>query len=112
MPTLRVQIAQVPETLEELQSRGTSASSASPAVDPSEVLSSVVSLVTDPEKQRELREEVANGLRSTPKGLETPKYRVVRTLDGPTVLGKPEKIEVRPRAVLHESRQDFFRVAF
>jgi hypothetical protein len=93
--TLEALSKQVPETLEELQSRGTSASSASPAVDPSEVFSSVVNLVTDPEKQRELREEVANGLRSTPKGLETPKYRVVRTLDGPTVLGKPEKIEVR-----------------
>lgn len=34
-------------------------------------------------------------MRRTPKGLETPKYSVVGTIDGPSFLGTPETIELR-----------------
>eukprot|EP00588_Corethron_pennatum_P013417 CAMPEP_0194277550 /NCGR_PEP_ID=MMETSP0169-20130528/9860_1 /TAXON_ID=218684 /ORGANISM="Corethron pennatum, Strain L29A3" /LENGTH=298 /DNA_ID=CAMNT_0039021559 /DNA_START=70 /DNA_END=963 /DNA_ORIENTATION=+ len=43
----------------------------------------------------EIKEELKNVLRSTPKGLEAPKYTVVRVLDGAVKLGVPEKIEIR-----------------
>jgi len=53
--------------------------SSAPAVDPARVVSELTALVTDEAKQRELREEAKNALRATPKGLETPKYKVLRT---------------------------------
>jgi len=43
-------------------------------------LAGIAGIVTNPDKRREVEEELKNALRSTPKGLETPKYRVVRTL--------------------------------
>lgn len=46
-------------------------------------------------KPDEIREELKNALRSTPKGLEAPKYSVVRVIDGEMKLGVPEKIEIR-----------------
>jgi len=46
-------------------------------------------------KPDEVREEFKNAFRSTPKGLETPKYSVVRTIEGEMKLGVPEKIEIR-----------------
>jgi len=48
-------------------------------VDPISVLSGLTDLATDESKQRELLQEAKNALRSTPKGLETPKYSVVRS---------------------------------
>lgn len=48
-------------------------------VDPLKVASSVADVLTSREKQRELLEEVRNAFRSTPKGLETPEYEVVRS---------------------------------
>jgi len=59
------------------------------------VLNSVVALATNPKKQAELKEEARDLLRSTPKGLETPKYTVERVIDGPLFLGRPETIELR-----------------
>lgn len=46
-------------------------------------------------KLEDIKEELKNALRSTPKGLETPNYSVVRTIDGELKLGIPEKIEIR-----------------
>ena len=46
-------------------------------------------------KPDEIKEELKNALRSTPKGLEAPKHTVVRTIDGELKLGTPEKIEIR-----------------
>jgi len=46
-------------------------------------------------KPDEIKEEFKNALRSTPKGLESPKYSVVRMIDGELKLGIPEKIEIR-----------------
>merc|ERR1740117_664822 len=40
-------------------------------------------------------EEAKNAFRATPKGLETPRYKVLRKIDGPIKLGKPELIEIR-----------------
>jgi len=54
-------------------------------------------------KPEEIEEELKNALRSTPKGLEAPKYRVVQTLDGEVKLGNPEQIEIR--------RYEAFKVA-
>jgi len=90
---------QVPEVLEDLSKsppsfRGSS-SSAAAAPDPASLLSSIATLATDQEKQKELKEEAKDLLRPTPKGLETPKYKVVRVLDGPLFLGRAEPIEVR-----------------
>jgi len=46
-------------------------------------------------KPDEIKEELKNALRSTPKGLEAPKYSVARVIDGAMSLGVPEKIEIR-----------------
>jgi hypothetical protein len=87
---------QVPETIEELRANGLPRSdSPSASPDVSEVASSILNLLTDTEKQREFQEELKNGFRSTPKGLQTPKYRVLRILKGPLFLGQPEEIEIR-----------------
>jgi len=63
--------------------------------DPAKAVSSVVKLVTDRSKQKALAEEVKDLARKTPKGLETPPYTVIRTLEGPIFLGAPEPIELR-----------------
>jgi len=98
---------QVPEILEDLQERvqqsgatslfpSTSTSASTPSLpDPSTIFNSIVELATDPKKQEELQEEAKDLLRSTPKNLETPTYKVVGTIDGPLFLGKPETIELR-----------------
>jgi hypothetical protein len=97
---------QVPELLEDLQKQAQDSppslfslpgdNSAGPSLpDPTTVFNSLVTLATDPKKQEALKEEALDSFRSTPKGLETPQYKVVAKLDGPISLGKPEPIEVR-----------------
>jgi len=54
-------------------------------------------------KPDEIKEELKNALRSTPRGLEAPRHTVVRTIDGEPRLGTPEKIEIR--------RYEAFKVA-
>jgi hypothetical protein len=87
---------QVPEALKELQASPPArpSSSAFAPPDPSAVLSSLATLA-EPSKRDELKEEVKDLLRSTPKGLETPEYAVVATVDGPLSLGQPSLIELR-----------------
>mmetsp|Transcript_5874 Transcript_5874/g.16015 ORF Transcript_5874/g.16015 Transcript_5874/m.16015 type:complete len:477 (+) Transcript_5874:47-1477(+) len=63
--------------------------------DLSTVVSSLVTLATDPSKQMELQDELTNVVRRTPKGLETPGYKVVGAVEGPVVLGSPEEIQIR-----------------
>ena len=48
--------------------------------------------INDLPNPKEIEEELKNALRSTPKGLETPQYKVVRILDGKMNLGAPEKV--------------------
>ncbi len=88
---------QVPEVVRNFQqeastvmSTGTrSTSFAAPSFD------DVFKVLTNSEKQAELREEAMNVLRTTPKGLETPQYEVVRVIEGAIKLGTPERIEIR-----------------
>jgi hypothetical protein len=97
---------QVPEVLQDVQNQvqqsprsffplQSSTGAAPPLPDLASVFGSLQTLVTDTEKQREIIEETKDLLRSTPKGLETPDYDVVRTIDGPLFLGTPEVIELR-----------------
>jgi len=92
---------QIPEVLEQLREQPAvspfaAGGAQSPSLpEPTEVFASVVTLATDRAKQKELTEEAKDLLRSTPKGLETPGYKVVRSLDGPLSLGKPEVVELR-----------------
>jgi len=60
-----------------------------------ELVERLRTLATDPERQQELVEEAKDLLRTTPKGLETPEYQVVRMIDGPMFLNVPEPIELR-----------------
>lgn len=109
---------QAPEILEDLQKiqfpfpfEATGSSSDTPAPpDPTMVFESLTKLATDPEAQKDFTEEVKNSLRSTPKGLETPKYTVVGTLKGPLFLGKPEVIELRayPEFTMAKTSMDSF----
>jgi len=48
-------------------------------------------------KPEEIKEELKNALRSTPKGLEAPKYSVVRVIEGELKLGVPEKVRQTDR---------------
>ena len=91
---------QVPEALAELQNSPPELPANPTAVldelpAPSDVISTISMLITDSEKQKELQEEAKDLLRSTPKSLETPRYTVVRVVDGPDFLGAREPIELR-----------------
>ena len=46
-------------------------------------------------KRDEIEDEFKNIFRSTPKGLKTPKYDILKTLEGEISLGVPEKVEIR-----------------
>lgn len=63
-----------PPTVEQLRA----AAPAAP-IDPTRVARALADLAGDERKRRELLQEAKNALRSTPKGLETPKYRVLRS---------------------------------
>lgn len=83
---------QVPEALEALRERapdaGGGAGKRSSGVPAATMRASLPT-------REEIEEGLKNALRSTPKGLEAPKYVVERTLDGALKLGAPEKIELR-----------------
>jgi len=84
---------QVPELLGNLEKQIQSPPSipSSPSLpDPVAAFNSLLSFATDSKKQSEVLEEVQDAFRSTPKGLETPKYEVVRTIETNT-----ESIELR-----------------
>lgn len=100
----------VPEALEKLQEKPPKVFSQPPSpqdvnIDPAEVVTALSSLATDRKKQEELRQEALNVFRSTPKGLETPKYSVLRCIEGPKVLGRPEVIELREYAPFTVARK-------
>jgi hypothetical protein len=89
---------QLPELVSGLENRVQSPPSfpsPSSLPDPVSAFNAFLSFATDSQKQNEVIEEVQDAFRSTPKGLETPNYEVVRTIDGPLILGKPETIELR-----------------
>jgi len=94
---------QLPEALESLREptreNSQPGESASPTVTapppPQEIISALVGLATDPAKQREAEEELKNAFRSTPRGLETPRYEKVCEIPGPTLAGRTQMIQVR-----------------
>lgn len=91
---------QLPEALEELRERAPTLTG-SVGDQPSGFPESMT--LDSLPKPKEIEEELKNAFRSTPKGLETPKYAVLRTIDGEAKLGVPEKIEIR--------RYEAFKVA-
>ena len=92
--------AQAPELLREA-----SQGNAAPPPNPLEVANALAGVATDRTKQEAFLEEAKDVFRSTPKKLETPDYSVVRTLEGPTFLGKPERIELRAYAPFTVARR-------
>ena len=99
----------VPEALEKLQEKPPKVFSQPPSpqdvnIDPAEVVTALSSLATDRKKQEELRQEALNVFRSTPKGLETPKYSVLRCIEGPKVPAAGGDRAARVRA-LHGGAQ-------
>jgi hypothetical protein len=91
----------IPEAVQNLQAEApeliSSATSRKPAPppNPADVAQSLISLATDSEKKAALEEELKNVFRTTPKGLETPKYTVAASVDGPSLLGRNQTIEIR-----------------
>ena len=98
---------QVPEALKELELKPPTTSSVSPKPpDLLAVASQLAALATDEKKQKELQEEAKNALRRTPKGLETPRYKTVRSwpagsgaLDGVVELRQYEPFMVAKRTM-------------
>jgi len=106
---------QIPEVLEELRKSPPSVPSGASAPtlpDPATVITQLSSLATNQTKLEALKEEVKDLARSTPKGLETPAYKVVRTIDGPIFLGRPEPIELRSYDSFTVARTDMSGFAF
>jgi len=102
---------QVPEVLADRPAAPSSAATGG-GVDLRELWDAGLGLASDPAKQQELREELANAFRSTPKGLETPAYEVRAVLEGPLSLGKPERIELREYEQFTVARKDMESGAF
>jgi len=76
---LRTQVPELLQSVKPPSAEQLTPSSLPQPVDPAKVVSGLVSLATDEAKQRELAEEAKNALRPSPKGLETPRYSVVRS---------------------------------
>jgi len=106
---VRDQVQQSPASFFPQQS---SAATAPPLPDLSSVFGSLQTLVSDTDKQKEILEETKDLLRSTPKGLETPQYEVMRTIEGPLFLGTPELIELRKYENFTVARTNMETVGF
>jgi hypothetical protein len=72
----------------------------------SEVTTALGGLLTDREKQTELIDEALNAFRSTPKGLETPRYEVVRRLPGEVELRRYAPFSVARKAMARDALSD------
>lgn len=104
---------QVPEVLDKVKPPKTedvmeqlSSPLTSPDLDPVALATQLADLATDPKKRKEIAEELKNALRSTPKGLEAPRYKVVRrwaagdgALDGEVELRAYEPFSVVRKAM-------------
>lgn len=90
---------QIPEVLQELQKKQgrpeLRRQSSEDKKNPASFQPQSIDFNTAIPKLEELEQELKNSLRSTPKGLETPKYSIVRVIDGQLKLGIPERIEIR-----------------
>jgi len=94
---------QVPEVVQDLQSglpEDTMPRNPQQQISLGELTQGFVSLLADNKKQAEFIEEAKNSLRSKPRGLESPGYKVVRVLsNGTSGLGKVELREYKPFTV-------------
>lgn len=92
---------QLPEALESLREPslnsqpGENAPTVTAPPAPKEIISALVGFATDPAKQREAEEELKNAFRSTPRGLETPRYEKVCEIPGPTLAGRTQMVQIR-----------------
>merc|ERR1719258_246729 len=71
---------QVPEAIEDLRKTRPTTTASTPSPPTPEDLRKVAEKLRDGSLQSDIEEELKNALRSTPKGLETPKYSVERTI--------------------------------
>ena len=71
---------QLPEAIEDLRKTRPTTTATPPAPPTPEDLRKAVEKLRDGSLQASVEEELKNALRSTPKGLETPKYSVERTI--------------------------------
>ena len=71
---------QVPEAIEDLRKTRPTTTASTPSPPKPEDLRKVAEKLRDGSLQSDIEEELKNALRSTPKGLETPKYTVDKTL--------------------------------
>merc|ERR1719258_927130 len=71
---------QLPEAIEDLRKTRPTTTASTPSPPKPEDLRKVAEKLRDGSLQSDIEEELKNALRSTPKGLETPKYSVERTI--------------------------------
>jgi len=71
---------QLPEAIEDLRKTRPTTTASTPSPPKPEDLRKVAEKLRDGSLQSDIEEELKNALRSTPKGLETPKYTVDKTL--------------------------------
>ena len=70
---------QLPEAIEDLRKTRPTTTASTPSPPKPEDLRKVAEKLRDGSLQSDIEEELKNALRSTPKGLETPKYKVEKT---------------------------------
>ena len=95
---------QLPEAIEDLRkTRPTTTTASTPSPPTPEDLRKVAEKLRDGSLQSDIEEELKNALRSTPKGLETPKYTVGKTIGEDCEVRTYEAYAV---AELNEKRPD------
>ena len=94
---------QLPEAIEDLRKTRPTTTASTPSPPKPEDLRKVAEKLRDGSLQSDIEEELKNALRSTPKGLETPKYTVDKTLGDDCEVRTYEAYAV---AELNEKRPD------
>ena len=93
---------QVPEAIEDLRKTRPTTTASTPSPPKPEDLRKVAEKLRDGSLQSDIEEELKNALRSTPKGLETPKYKIEKTFGDCEV----RTYEAYAVAELNEKRPD------
>ena len=93
---------QLPEAIEDLRKTRPTTTASTPSPPKPEDLRKVAEKLRDGSLQSDIEEELKNALRSTPKGLETPKYKVEKTFGDCEV----RTYEAYAVAELNEKRPD------
>jgi len=93
---------QLPEAIEDLRKTRPTTTATTPSPPTPEDLRKVAEKLRDGSLQSDIEEELKNALRSTPKGLETPKYKIEKTFGDCEV----RTYEAYAVAELNEKRPD------